>query len=454
VRLPSHPSERGGSGGAILSPVIQDAVIGDAWEKGLAASDRMRFRRGANLLDRLLRLEGAYQSTGSCQERILLRTESAERCQRFSTRHGTSGPIREREQGRGSCRDRKLSPCRRLPPLQFAREDAIAIGRRLREAGYATRVLIDEEAIDTFIRRALRDAGTHMGEDEGTLIFYFAGHGFSSRGSDDRETNYLATFNSISDPESRKGLSVENVQRIMNETGARRRILWIDACRDGQDGARGTSKNGFVKMDRRAVQLERAEGFRILLSTAPGKRSFEDPELGHGIFTYFLNQGIAGEAANPDGLITFDSLALYVTEKVQRYSFETERPQRPYEAGEFSGDFLVVKGLASPPKRRTQSSDMAEQSESSAPSDNPAAPTTGVALEFYLHGVRFEFAEIPAGRYEMGCARGDYSCESNESPQHLESIANPFEIGKYEVTQEEWEAVLGGRHKSQFEKRG
>src|SRR5687768_12310622 len=53
---------------------------------------------------------------------------------------------------------------------------------------------------------------------------------------------------------------------------------------------------------------------------------------------------------------------------------------------------------------------------------------------------RIAFVEIPAGEFLMGSDVG----EDNEKPAHRVVISRSFEIGKYEVTQAEWEAMMGG----------
>lgn len=52
-----------------------------------------------------------------------------------------------------------------------------------------------------------------------------------------------------------------------------------------------------------------------------------------------------------------------------------------------------------------------------------------------------QFVSIPAGSFMMGCSAGDTECQSDEKPPHRVSITRPFEIGKYQVTQAEYEAV-------------
>ena len=54
-------------------------------------------------------------------------------------------------------------------------------------------------------------------------------------------------------------------------------------------------------------------------------------------------------------------------------------------------------------------------------------------------GVVMEFVRIRPGAFRMGSTKGF----SNERPVHLVVIKDPFYLGKYKVTQEQWKAVMG-----------
>jgi formylglycine-generating enzyme required for sulfatase activity len=60
------------------------------------------------------------------------------------------------------------------------------------------------------------------------------------------------------------------------------------------------------------------------------------------------------------------------------------------------------------------------------------------------------FVKIEPGAFRMGCSPGDMACDSDENPQHPVKITKSFEIGKYEVTQAQWVAVMMGRNPSLF----
>lgn len=54
-----------------------------------------------------------------------------------------------------------------------------------------------------------------------------------------------------------------------------------------------------------------------------------------------------------------------------------------------------------------------------------------------------EFVAIAPGVFMRGCSPGDTRCDPDEHPAHEVRITRPFEIGTYEVTQAQWEAVMG-----------
>ena len=58
------------------------------------------------------------------------------------------------------------------------------------------------------------------------------------------------------------------------------------------------------------------------------------------------------------------------------------------------------------------------------------------------NAIGMEFVKIPAGEFMMGCSQGDTLCKKEESPQHRVRITKDFEMGKYEVTQAQWKAVM------------
>jgi formylglycine-generating enzyme required for sulfatase activity len=57
------------------------------------------------------------------------------------------------------------------------------------------------------------------------------------------------------------------------------------------------------------------------------------------------------------------------------------------------------------------------------------------------NSIGMEFIEIPAGTFIMGSKKE--GAIDNEKPRHTVTISRPFFLGKYEVTQEQWETIMG-----------
>ena len=56
--------------------------------------------------------------------------------------------------------------------------------------------------------------------------------------------------------------------------------------------------------------------------------------------------------------------------------------------------------------------------------------------------VNLEMVLIPAGKFKMGSPASEKDRRDNEN-QHEVTLTKPFYMGKYEVTQEQWESVMG-----------
>ena len=58
-------------------------------------------------------------------------------------------------------------------------------------------------------------------------------------------------------------------------------------------------------------------------------------------------------------------------------------------------------------------------------------------------GVDIEFRLIPKGEFMMGAKENEAGASASEKPQHLVKIPKLFYLGKYEITQKQWKAVMG-----------
>ena len=57
-------------------------------------------------------------------------------------------------------------------------------------------------------------------------------------------------------------------------------------------------------------------------------------------------------------------------------------------------------------------------------------------------GIKLDLVLIPVGKFMMGLTNFEYEMFSKKT-QHEVTLTKPFYMGKFEVTQEQWEAVMG-----------
>lgn len=79
-----------------------------------------------------------------------------------------------------------------------------------------------------------------------------------------------------------------------------------------------------------------------------------------------------------------------------------------------------------------------------APPPQQESPVPEKELSLDLGGaVKLELVLIPAGDFLMGAPDSDRDAAGDQKPQHRVRITKPFYLGRYLVTQEQWQAVMG-----------
>jgi hypothetical protein len=147
-------------------------------------------------------------------------------------------------------------------------------------------------------------------------LLYFSGHGWR----DDNRFLYLIANNSILNSQNQilNAVSARFIQEeCMNRSKTKRQVLILDSCFSGAfaEGMGAKSTNN-EKVD--IANLLGGEGRAILTSSTAVQASFED-EIGGGIYTRYLVEGIEKGAADTDkdGVITVAELHEYAKRKVQ-----------------------------------------------------------------------------------------------------------------------------------------
>jgi uncharacterized caspase-like protein len=245
-----------------------------------------------------------------------------------------------------------------IPSLRYTVADADALHRILVGPGGFRKehvLLITDKTEKTPTLRNIKWAlGTFLARSakkDDTVLIFFAGHGapeIDQRGVErDGLAKYLIPSDADPDDLYSTALPMDEMQTIFGRVEAERMVVFLDACYSGAAGGRtfSSKKTRAANLDDLFLErLTRSKGRAIITASRPSEVSVELPELGHGIFTYYLVQGLKGAAdLNKDGIITVQELYEYVEQQVSAKSRSVGGNQHPVMKGEMEGALPLMK---------------------------------------------------------------------------------------------------------------
>jgi uncharacterized caspase-like protein len=194
-------------------------------------------------------------------------------------------------------------------------------------------LLLNEKATRENILKEINDKCNRSFEDD-LLIIYIAGHGMPDPvGSE----IYFLSYESKPDNLAGTAVSQVDIEKALARSRARKKVWIADACHSG-----GAGLNTNVRGDR-AYLINRMyfeianakDGLAVLAASSASEYSKEGDEWGegHGVFTYYLIDGLKGNAdEDKDGIITIREAYDYVYRKVKE---ATKGQQNPVLQGVF-----------------------------------------------------------------------------------------------------------------------
>jgi len=124
-------------------------------------------------------------------------------------------------------------------------------------------------------------------------------------------------------------------------------VMFLDTCYSGTVGGRTFTRQQTRSAnlsDQFLERLTRSRGRVVITASGPNEVALELPALGHGIFTYYLLEGLSGKAdRNGDGIVTVSELYEYVEDQVDRRARAAGGRQRPMMKGEIEGTLPLVQ---------------------------------------------------------------------------------------------------------------
>jgi len=245
-----------------------------------------------------------------------------------------------------------------IPRLRYTVPDAEAIYEILTgPAGFKPEhvfLLTDRTERKPTLRNVKWALGTFLArsaQKDDTVLIFFAGHGapeVDQRGIErDGLAKYLIPSDADPDDLYSTALPMDELQTIFGRSEAERVVVFLDACYSGAAGGRtfASKRTRAMNLDDLFLErLTRAKGRAIITASRTTEVSIEMPELGHGLFTYYLVRGLQGAAdLNRDGIVSLQELYEYVEQQVSQKARAVGGNQHPVMKGELEGVLPLVK---------------------------------------------------------------------------------------------------------------
>jgi hypothetical protein len=233
--------------------------------------------------------------------------------------------------------------------LQFAVKDAQAFRDYLKDyIGVPDDhifFLTDKEASRDTIQSLMGTKLRRMASRDDTVIIFYAGHGAVETDpvnpDGDGFEKYLLPYDSKLNDLYTTAISMEEIKTIFQRIRAERLIFLADTCYSGASGGRTmlASKTRATLSEHFFERISKGKGRVIISACSANEVSKEDEKLQHGIFSYYLLEGLKGASdKDGDGIITVSELFSYLSKKVPEASGQDRHPVRK---GETEGELVI-----------------------------------------------------------------------------------------------------------------
>jgi formylglycine-generating enzyme required for sulfatase activity len=293
-----------------------------------------------------------------------------------------------------------------------------------REAGFSVRVLTtsrgEKRKGDAPTRANLREAIKILlagKERDDTVLIALAGHGLQAtvkEAGKDKDDSFFcpadAQFSNIGSL-----LSLSQLVKDLDGCDAGVKLLLVDACRNDPGSGRNLNQDN----------LRPPRGFAALFSCKSGERAFEHPKLGkgHGVFFHHVIEGLKGEARNKRGEVTWSSLADHVIDSVSE-----DVPK------------LIGGGAKQTPEQKLNLTGKSPLL--IAPGTEKVVKSWGKEVE---NSIGMKLVRIPKGTFTMGSPADEVWRDpfAGSEQQHEVEITKDFWMGVHEVTQAQYQKIMG-----------
>ncbi|MGI4853964.1 MAG: tetratricopeptide repeat protein [Janthinobacterium lividum] len=193
--------------------------------------------------------------------------------------------------------------------------------------------LIGREATLANIKHELEQWLPAVTRPDDRVLIFFAGHGFVSGGR-----GFIAPYDVDLHNVAATAYSMDQLGQVVgSQVKGKWKVLLTDSCHSGAI----TPEADRAELNKTLLDLRTS--LFSLTASRDRESSYESPEYGggHGIFTYYVVQGMNGAAdTNGDGVVSADELAEYVHTNVRQATKAAQNPTS--ERGSFDPNMVLA----------------------------------------------------------------------------------------------------------------
>lgn len=175
-----------------------------------------------------------------------------------------------------------------------------------------------------------------------TVFVSFSGHGIESEG-----LSYIMPIDAMMSVPEETAIPLATVKEWLKECPAKKKVLVLDCCHSG--AGKGLKGMGMATFE----TIKQPDGMVTLASCDLKERSYERADKQHGAFTYFVLEGLRGNAdSNNDGAVWASELNHYVWDRTRRWAADQGLQQNPVFVAAVSG-YIELARKSAPPAATT-----------------------------------------------------------------------------------------------------
>lgn len=230
-----------------------------------------------------------------------------------------------------------------IPGLQYAAADARAVYDYFRDTfGLPDRQIFLRVNEQATLREVKGILGTQLAaranDPRDTVILYFAGHGMRERVTGSLDSDGLNKYFLPHDAERNDlystALDMNEVTNILRRLTPERVVVLLDSCFSGAAGGRSPfdpraeGERALITGEFLDRMAHEGKGRVVMTASGPDESAQESADFGHGVFTYYLLDGLRGAAdLSGDGEIDVHEIYRYVSDKVARATKDRQHPK-------------------------------------------------------------------------------------------------------------------------------